>query len=358
MSESEKPKVLICGAGVIGASIAYHLALKDVRCELVDRSGVASAASGKAGGFLALDWNDGSPLGPLARLSFQMHEDLASTLELSSYRRMTCEAVSVEGGPKPKSKKLSHVEWVDLGVRGSRVMGTEDTVAQVHPKHFTEGLLHAARERCGTSVRVGEVQAICLDADMRVTGVKIDGEVEPADVVVVAMGPWSARVEGVHVPPVLGQKYHSVLMRPGRTLSQAVFFQGYGDPEVYPRPDGDVYVTGFPDQPAEVTEVPGQVEVREEVCTRLIDTVRKVSSEFQSAEVTVKQSCHLPITLDGMPMMGKLPLIQGGYIATGHSCWGILNAPATGAAMAELIVNGTATCVDISAFDPVRFYNA
>lgn len=32
-----------------------------------------------------------------------------------------------------------------------------------------------------------------------------------------------------------------------------------------------------------------QVEVREEVCTRLIDTVRKVSSEFQSAEVTVKQ---------------------------------------------------------------------
>lgn len=45
-----------------------------------------------------------------------------------------------------------------------------ESLVQVHPKHFTEGLLHAARERCGTSVRVGEVQAICLDADMRVTG--------------------------------------------------------------------------------------------------------------------------------------------------------------------------------------------
>ena len=35
-------------------------------------------------------------------------------------------------------------------------------------------------------------------------------------------------------------------------ILQAVFFQGLGDPEVYPRPDGDVYVTGFPDPPAEV----------------------------------------------------------------------------------------------------------
>ncbi len=43
-------------------------------------------------------------------------------------------------------------------------------------------------------------------------------------------------------------------------------------------------------------------------------------------------------------------------IATGHDCWGILNAPVTGAAMAELIVEGHCSVVDISPFDPQRFY--
>ncbi|KAL7527475.1 hypothetical protein ACHAWF_002191 [Thalassiosira exigua] len=43
------------------------------------------------------------------------------------------------------------------------------------------------------------------------------------------------------------QQYHSILIPSPRVLSQAVFFQGHGDPEVYPRPDGDAYITGFPD---------------------------------------------------------------------------------------------------------------
>ena len=54
-------------------------------------------------------------------------------------------------------------------------------------------------------------------------------------------------------------------------------------------------------------------------------------------------------------MMGKVPLLEGAYVATGHSCWGILNSPATGAALAELIVDGAASSVDISAFDPARY---
>ena len=42
------------------------------------------------------------------------------------------------------------------------------------------------------------------------------------------------------------------------------------------------------------------------------------------------------------------------YVATGHSVWGILNAPATGEAMAELIADGRARSVDLSPFDPSR----
>lgn len=51
----------------------------------------------------------------------------------------------------------------------------------------------------------------------------------------------------------------------------------------------------------------------------------------------------------------RLPGVEGCYVATGHSCWGILNGPATGEAMAELIVRGSSSSVDLSAFDPARF---
>src|SRR5258706_4344742 len=72
--------VIVCGAGVVGASIAYFLARRGIAVTVVERTGVACAASGKSGGFLALDWCDGSPLGPLARASFTLHAELAAEL--------------------------------------------------------------------------------------------------------------------------------------------------------------------------------------------------------------------------------------------------------------------------------------
>jgi glycine/D-amino acid oxidase-like deaminating enzyme len=39
-------------------------------------------------------------------------------------------------------------------------------------------------------------------------------------------------------------------------------------------------------------------------------------------------------------------------LATGHSVWGMLNAPATGEAMSELILDGAARHVDLTPFAP------
>src|SRR6266513_5405319 len=81
--------VLVCGAGVVGASLAYFLARRGIAVTVVERSGVACAASGKSGGFLALDWCDDSPLGPLARASFALHTELAREHGSDyGYRRM------------------------------------------------------------------------------------------------------------------------------------------------------------------------------------------------------------------------------------------------------------------------------
>ena len=59
--------VIVCGAGVVGASVAYFLTRRGVRVTVIERTGVACAASGKSGGFLALDWCDNTPVEGLAR---------------------------------------------------------------------------------------------------------------------------------------------------------------------------------------------------------------------------------------------------------------------------------------------------
>jgi glycine/D-amino acid oxidase-like deaminating enzyme len=76
-------RVLICGGGVIGVAVAYYLSLRGAETVVIERTGIANAASGKSGGFLALDWCDGSRLAALARRSFALHAELAEVyLEL------------------------------------------------------------------------------------------------------------------------------------------------------------------------------------------------------------------------------------------------------------------------------------
>ena len=81
--------VLVCGGGVIGASVAYFLSCRGVKATVIESTGLACAASGKSGGFLARDWCDGSPLALLARRSFALHAELAEKIADDwGYRRL------------------------------------------------------------------------------------------------------------------------------------------------------------------------------------------------------------------------------------------------------------------------------
>src|SRR5262249_37357154 len=107
-------QVLICGGGVVGASVAYFLSRRSVRSTVIERAAVACAASGKSGGFLALDWCDGSPLDELARRSFALHAQLADEITGDwGYRRMTTYAgfAAARAGRRSAGGGF-HLDWV------------------------------------------------------------------------------------------------------------------------------------------------------------------------------------------------------------------------------------------------------
>src|SRR5262245_54486735 len=82
-------RIVICGGGAIGAAIAYFTSRGGARSTVIERHSVAGAASGKSGGFLALDWCAGSPLDRLARRSFELHAELSAELgNVWGYRRL------------------------------------------------------------------------------------------------------------------------------------------------------------------------------------------------------------------------------------------------------------------------------
>jgi glycine/D-amino acid oxidase-like deaminating enzyme len=54
------------------------------------------------------------------------------------------------------------------------------------------------------------------------------------------------------------------------------------------------------------------------------------------------------------PLIGKTS-VPGLFLASGHTCWGIQNGPATGRLMSELIFDGKATSSNIDILDPRRY---
>ena len=123
------------------------------------------------------------------------------------------------------------------------------------------------------------------------------------------------------------------------------------EPEIFPRPGGEVYVCGMAD-PAPLAGLAGRVDVSEDACAVLARAAGRVSTRLAAARIIRRQACYRPVTDDGLPLIGPVPGVAGAFVATGHGPWGMLNAPATGRALAELIVDGAASSVDLRRSTP------
>ena len=187
-----------------------------------------------------------------------------------------------------------------------------------------------------------------------------------ADQIVLTVGPWTSKI----LPdcPISGLRAHSITIAPFKdqpVSPYAIFTEfktgpySYISPEIYARQD-EVYVCGEGDSTVAVPETTDDVEVVKSKCDELFRQVGKVSPNLRRGQILKRQACYLPV-LDvpssSGPLIGETN-VSNLYLASGHSCWGINNAPGTGKIMSQLLLEGDVKCADISSLDPSLYFDA
>ena len=361
-------KVIICGGGIMSACTAYFLLEHGVSCIVIERNKVACAASGKAGGFLAKDWCGQQSLRVLAEASFEVHEALSDALNGEKnydYRKLTAYALEIKENQTSQNLGNNEATWLDgsgVDSKSRKQIGSTETVAQLHPFKFVHTLTKSNLAKGMQLIEGEEVSELNFTGNgKKIKGVKLSsGTTIDGDAIVIAMGPWSGLASKWHssIPSFYGQKAHSILIKPSHPVPAEALFTEFGEfsPEFYPRPDGEVYVCGMAENPLPSRSLmtSDNISVSHRSCEKIKEMAGMVSTCLKYGEVVCSQACYLPLTHDGLPLIGAFSDVSGLYIAAGHGCWGILNSAATGKALAQLIATGDSE-INIQAFDPNRF---
>ena len=262
------------------------------------------------------------------------------------------------------------LDWVAAeGLRAYDEMGTPSTTAQVHPYQFTTSMASFAEEH-GVKIIYGSATNINQEggAVKSVSYKPKDGSEETtldADTVILTAGPWTRTVWPP--APISAMRAHSVTIRPSRPVSAYCLFtsidlpRGNGrksktvTPEIYARPNNEVYACGEGDTMIPLPTSSDLVEVDESRCQDIVDEVTSISEELRDGEVTAKQACYLPnVSRGGGPMIGATK-VRGLLMGAGHTCWGIQNAPGTAKCLAELVWDGKVKSANLSSLDPKKY---
>lgn len=430
-SATEQKNIVIIGAGIIGTSTAYFLTRHRSynpdkhKITLLEATSVASAASGKAGGLLAL-WAYPKCIVPL---SFNLHKQLAEEhggMARWGYREVGVGSIDLQGrnvsrdsiraavGAEVEGEKkpvgTTHVgdvrpvgqgkgtdvslekelgvsksqlrkvglpedlDWVAReSVRDYQSMAPPGATAQVHPYQFTTSMAELAQEH-GVELVIGKAEEVVVEGGAvqaikyteRKTGQqKVIGSV--TDVIVTA-GPWSKKIwPGA---PIGNLRAHSVCVRPARPVSAYCLFTEIDlpknfkegvkskamtvSPEIYARPNNELYACGEGDHMVPLPETSDQVQVDDGRCQDIVDYCASFSDEMRDGVVLVRQACYLPqVEHGGGPLVGPTRT-KGVWLAAGHTCWGIQNGPGTGKVMSEFVFDGDAASANVSSLDPRR----
>jgi sarcosine oxidase subunit beta len=366
--------VVVVGGGVIGASVAYHLAAagagKVLLLERADR--LATGSTGAcAGGFRTQFTSEVNIRLSLASVpmitGFSEVHGLPLDVVQHGYLFLVRDGSMWEGfvaahglqrslGVEVHLLTPEEAEELVPGIRLDGMVGAtygpRDGIAD--PSGLTEGYATLAR-RAGARIQLGtEVRSVRVERD-RVRGVRTrDGDVG-SPIVVNAAGPWAgllAATAGVELP--LEPVPRHVLVTgpfPGVPERRTLVIDAGSSFYFHREGPGVLMGMGDPDERPSFDTSPDEGFIAD----RLLPAALRVYPPLEEAAVEHSWVGLYEMTPDRHPILGPAPGVEGFYLANGFSGHGFQHAPVVGRLLAEMIVGGGAETVDVSALGLERF---
>ena len=365
-------EIVIIGGGVMGTSIAYHLALRGQKGVLLlekeDFFGLG--ATGRCAGGVRYQFATEINI-RLSMESLPMLERFeAETGQAIDYRQ--CGYLFLLTDPRDVvvfqrnvalQRRLGVMtEWLDGDEVRRRLplMRLEDALAGTF--HGKDGLVDPNSVVMGYINAAGRMGAQAL-AGVDVTGIQVEsGKVHGVQtaqgfirtpMVINAAGPWAGLVgqmAGVELP-ITPLRRQMLTTTPLPEIPEDFPFVIDFAQSLYFHREGQGLLTGM-SNPNELPGFDQNVDPEFEL----------VNLEAASARLPILENAGLvarwaglyEITPDAHPVLGETP-VEGFYVCTGFSGHGFMHGPAAGKLLSEIILDGRAHTLDVSMLDLARF---
>ena len=369
-------EAVIIGGGVMGCSIAYHLAVRGMSgVLLLERDVLGSGSTGRSTASVHTHFST-EVLARMAWHSLQVFRNFNDVVGggcgftetghlvfagRGDYARMTASvALQQEAGIETSIINLRDAAEIAPGFNLDDCAAIAYEPLSGHADASGTALAYASRAR-----QLG----VRTDLRSPATGLEIEGGRVTAvvtsqgristDQAIVAAGPWSKDFlapYGIDLP--LGVTRHEVaaFRKPSSSLTNLVGASDLAN-QIYFRPEGAGLVLVGSGGLGEIIENPSVYSHRptqgfiESVWIRLV----KRLPIMEHAGYATGFAGLYTSTPDRHPIMDQIGGIEGLFLCTGFSGHGFKLAPAAGAAMAELVLDGSASSIDISPLRVSRF---
>ena len=361
---SANADVAIVGGGIIGCALAAFLAEDGARVQLYEREEVAAGASGRNSGLLQHPMDEA--LTGIFALSEALYAELGHGFELPPETagvlvlgedaaaleptriEIAARSPELHADPVAAPHELEPALAPDLA--GFRI----DSGRAVPPAAGTRAF--AARARAAGAELLEGVAATPVAEHGRVTGVRNGKGEEAAGAVVVAAGPWSSALvdpTGAWRPvgPSWGVNVELRLSNPPRhALEEA----GVEDLMTERAAPGALFslVTRGGVSALGSTFLSEQPEPAE-LAPALLERGSRFVPSLAGTHAASFRACARPLSLDGRPLLGRLPATEGLFVATGHGPWGVSLGPGSARLVADAVL-GRDPAIPPE-LDPARF---
>jgi sarcosine oxidase subunit beta len=367
--------IVIVGAGVMGTSIAFHLAQRKAgRVLIVDKDHVGRGGSGRSSALIRMHYSFPAEV-QLALISLNLFVHWEELVGEPSLFQKTGFVRIVH--PNESGRLLRNVEMQrGLGVN-VRII-TQQELRELAPDWRVDAVECAAYEPdsgygdgaavandflsrardCGTTYlpRTRVTQFLVSDGKLR--GVQTDqGDIE-SPIVVAAVGPWSRPLfEAVGYNLPVETEFHQVAILKNapdmRTGGCACIDSATA---TYFRPDGfDKFLVGdfYGKRPVDPDQFPQRAS--DESLAEIIERASRRVPKIENAQVLRGVTGVYDMTPDSRPLLGEIPNVPGLFVCAGFSGMGFKISPAIGLVMTQLLLDGAGKAVDLHPFRPNRF---